>query len=331
MVHGCNVSTPVVHGCNVRQPKRGRGGKKERRKKESVKAKVGHRTIIDRMNETYRNKAASLSPLGVFRPVVDVVHQNKNRKSVTKKYKDGRSLSMLVVNDEILEKHMTYKMQWDLVEMRKVFEKGEGAVSFKYWEKRGLSVLKSFYGTHLVGLMMTLDYTRVTHPKVKCETVEDELEYDIDFPMVDVRKLPMLDGYSSSQSDNVLLGSIMHRRIVGALLKFEEDNNKKSQDGAEFVDRKRKAEEDVIQCDVCGDSPCVWRAERDTIIARDEIEHGHQTCTTVANSTRRKTAYRHMFIVINGGYGQKGVRKRLPECIENGVRALFPDPLSTWD
>jgi hypothetical protein len=32
-----------------------------------------------------------------------------------------------------------------------------------------------------------------------------------------------------------------------------------------------------------------------------------------------------MFWVVNGGPGQKGVRKQLPECIEKGVRALFPD------
>jgi len=152
----------------------------------------------------YRSNPASLSPSGRNRPVmVDVVDLDKNRKRVTKKYPDGRSLSMLVVNNEIVEKHMTYKMQWDLVEMRKVYEKGEGAVSFKYWEKRGLSVLKSFYGAYLVGLMFTLDYTLVTHLKVKCETLEDELEYDIDFPMVDVRKLPMVDGCTARRRETM--------------------------------------------------------------------------------------------------------------------------------
>ena len=67
----------------------------------------------------------------------------------------------------------------------------------------------------------------------------------------------------------------------------------------------------------------MWSSERDTIIAKDEIEHGHTF--TVVNSTRCKIAYHHMFVVTNGGYGQKGVRKRLPECVEIGVRALFPD------
>ena len=129
----------------------------------------------------------------------------------------------------------------------------------------------------------------------------------------------MEDGYSSEQKENPKLGCIMHRRIVDALRRLEED--KPSEDGAEFVDRKRKAEEVTHQCDACSEMPCVWSSERDTMIARDEIEHG-QTCTVV-NSTRRKTAYRHMFIVTNGGYGQKVVRKRLPECVENRIRTLF--------
>ena len=54
--------------------------------------------------------------------------------------------------------------------MKKEQEKGADGVSFKYWElRRGLAVLKPFYGNYLVGLMFTLDYSRVTHPKIKCE------------------------------------------------------------------------------------------------------------------------------------------------------------------
>jgi hypothetical protein len=63
--------------------------------------------------------------------------------------------------------------------------------------------------------------------------------------------------------------------------------------------------------------------ERVAVIANDENKHGHTF--TINNKTRRKLAYRHMFRVVNGGPGQKGVRRRLPECVETGVRALFPD------
>ena len=265
-------------------------------------------------------RTQTLDQAGTTPPVV----VGTNKKLITKKYWDECSLTMSLVNGEIVEKHMTYNKPWDLDAMKKEQEKGADGVSFKYWEKRGLAVLKTFYSTYLVGLMFTLDYTRVTHPNIKCEIVEDELDYDIDFPTVDVGKLTMEDGYSSEQKENKKLGSIMHCRIVGALLKFEEDNKKQSEDGAKFVNRKRKVEEDGIQCDVCGERPCMWSSERDMVIERDEMEHGHSSCTVV-NSTRPKSADRHMFILTNGGYGQKGVRKRLPECVEKGVRALFPD------
>ena len=85
----------------------------------------------------------------------------------------------------------------------------------------------------------------------------------------------MEDGYSWEQKENPKLGCIMHRRIVDALTRLEEDEL--SEDGAEFVDKKRKAKEVAHQCDACGEMPCVWSLERDTIIAKDEMKHGH-TC-----------------------------------------------------
>jgi hypothetical protein len=59
------------------------------------------------------------------------------------------------------------------------------------------------------------------------------------------------------------------------------------------------------------------------VLANDQLEHGH--VIGVENKTRRQIAFRHMFRVIHGGGGQKGVRTRLPVCVENGVRTLFPD------
>ena len=77
---------------------------------------------------------------------------------------------MSLVNGAIVDKHMTYKVSWDLEVMKKEQEKGADGVSFKYWELIGLAVLKSFYGNYLVGLMFTLDYAKITHPKIRCET-----------------------------------------------------------------------------------------------------------------------------------------------------------------
>ena len=69
--------------------------------------------------------------------------------------------------------------------------------------------------------------------------------------------------------------------------------------------------------------PCIWSSECDTVIAKDEMEYRYTF--SLANSTRQKMAYRHMFIVTNSGYCQKGVRQRLSGCIEKGIRALFLD------
>jgi hypothetical protein len=264
---------------------------------------------------------ACMVPSGTMHPPVRVVVLDDNRKSVIKRYPDGRSLTMLVVDDKIIEKHLTYKMKWDLEVMKQEQDKGADGVSFKYWEnKGGLAVLNSFFGTYIVGLMFSLDYTLVTNSRIRSEKLQDELDNDIDFPMVDVRKLAMEDGYSSSQKENEKLATIMHERICDALTKFDRT---KAADGGELLEKKRKAEEAVHQCEICGEKPCVWTTERDTVVAKDEMEHGHTNA--IANSARRKTAYRHMFYVTNGGYGSKGVRKRLPECIEIGVRGLFPD------
>jgi hypothetical protein len=76
-------------------------------------------------------------------------------------------------------------------------------------------------------------------------------------------------------------------------------------------------------CALCGENPCVWVCQREAVIANNENEHGHTF--TIVNKTRCKIAFQRMFRVINGGPGQKGIRKQLPECVEKGIRALFSD------
>jgi hypothetical protein len=66
----------------------------------------------------------------------------------------------------------------------------------------------------------------------------------------------------------------------------------------------------------------VWISEIETVVAVDKMEHAG---TSTLNSSRRRVAYRNMFLVINEGPGSKGVRTQLPECVEKGMRALFPD------
>jgi hypothetical protein len=75
-------------------------------------------------------------------------------------------------------------------------------------------------------------------------------------------------------------------------------------------------------CESYADKPCVWKQEMENVVTVDEMEHAG---TSTKNSSRRRAAYRHMFLIINGGPGMKGVRTQLPECVEKGVWALFPD------
>ena len=61
-------------------------------------------------NKKYKTYPAIQSLSGWTVPPIGVVviNETSNNKRVTKRYPDGRSLTMLVVNDVILEKHMTY-------------------------------------------------------------------------------------------------------------------------------------------------------------------------------------------------------------------------------
>jgi hypothetical protein len=78
------------------------------------------------------------------------------------------------------------------------------------------------------------------------------------------------------------------------------------------------------QCDYCLENPCVWLDECEALVQNDRNENGHSTFL-IENKTRCKIAFHDMFRVVNGRPGHRGVRKQLPECVEYGVRRLFPD------
>jgi hypothetical protein len=58
-------------------------------------------------------------------------------KCVTKRYSDGRTLSLLVVDEKLAEKSLTYSWKWDFEKIMEEKEKGVSGVTFKYWEKEG--------------------------------------------------------------------------------------------------------------------------------------------------------------------------------------------------
>jgi hypothetical protein len=76
-------------------------------------------------------------------------------KSISKKYEDGCTLSLQVIDEKLVEKSLTYSWVWDYNVLEKEREAG-ATVQFKWYEKNGLEVEMTYYGTYLVGKMITL-------------------------------------------------------------------------------------------------------------------------------------------------------------------------------
>jgi hypothetical protein len=84
---------------------------------------------------------------------------------------------------------------------------------------------------------------------------------------------------------------------------------------------------DTLFCRQCIESPCVWKEKEEDMRLFDVSEHGHlQADDLPPNNIRRKKVYRQMFLYINQGPAGKGVRMKLPTCVENGARLMFPSP-----
>jgi hypothetical protein len=215
---------------------------------------------------------------------------------------------------------MTFGWEWDFEEIKEEKEKG-AEVSFKYWGKGGLELGLTYFGTYLVGKMFTLDFSKVKKGSISAEDWRDEVDSDIDFPMVDVNKVKLKQGFSPTEKENPQMCSIMHGEVILALSKYENKTDRELH--AKTEHNIVPASDDDTPCALCGDIPCVWLGELGNIVANDKLEHLHTF--SVQNRTHRRVAFRYMFRIINGGAGQKDVRKRHPECVENGNRALFPD------
>jgi hypothetical protein len=83
-------------------------------------------------------------------------------------------------------------------------EREAGAtVRFKWYEKNGLEVGMAYYGTYLVGKMITMTAeSKVKFPHLFPDDWHDELESDISFPLIDVNKIELHEGYSPEENKN---------------------------------------------------------------------------------------------------------------------------------
>jgi hypothetical protein len=46
-----------------------------------------------------------------------------------------------------------------------------------------------------------------------------------------------------------------------------------------------------VECDLCGNIPCVWKGEFANVVANDQLEHGNTF--GIENKTRRRVACRY--------------------------------------
>jgi hypothetical protein len=273
-------------------------------------------------NENNKRYMAVKAPEGFSNPSIVVIEtQPQVRKAVTRKYSDGRVLSLDVVGEKIVEKMMSYKIPFVYEDLKK--EKEEGAkVSFKYWVKNGLEVNLTYFGTIVVGKMFVLSTADLVDKSIIPDEWHDELESDVAFPIVNIRSLKMSEGYSAEEKENEHMRVVMEEEILHFLANGEANKKGVVAEEEDTDAGTNDAGTDIVVCEFCAETPCVWTTERENVIAVINADHGDDT--SVSNSSRRKSSFRYIWRVRNG-VGTKGCRTRHPECVETGVRALFPD------
>lgn len=79
---------------------------------------------------------------------------------------------------------------------------------------------------------------------------------------------------------------------------------------------------DRFLCLKCGESPCIWTANKDEFLNR--INDVYDTDDDISNRQKRKSAYK-LFIYIKYGTLGKGNRVELSDCVLREVRKMFPD------
>jgi hypothetical protein len=126
--------------------------------------------------------------------------------------------------------------------------------------------------------MSTLDFSKHTNTNCVAEDWCDELVNDIAFPMVNVKQIWMMDGFSREERYNPYIQTLMHAMFIKFLVNHDYR--------ARFI-TKREVGDSL--CDLCGYVPCVWISERENVVAVNKNEHGHMI--TIVNKTQCKIAF----------------------------------------
>jgi hypothetical protein len=92
-------------------------------------------------------------------------------------------------------------------------------------------------------------------------------------------------------------------------------------------DAKIDAEIEDDVCKHCGEDPCVWLVSMENMRLYNESQHRSlPEEDKPPNNICRKKVYWQMFLSMNNGPIGRGVRVKLPKCVEEGARQMFPSP-----
>lgn len=105
--------------------------------------------------------------------------------------------------------------------------------------------------------------------------------------------------------------------LWNGLVKVVQDNG--------FMDFVYKVETDDSVCRHCGSNPCLFEANKDSLVRdnRIAVDGMEGPNSKVSNKNRRYFAYRQSaFIYCEGPPGQ---RVKLPKCMVDGIREMWPE------
>jgi hypothetical protein len=229
----------------------------------------------------------------------------ENYKGVT------RFLSLASVNDKYAEKAETYKWTPDFRVLANEKIEGRNRVSFKHVTFPRVEIGLTYYGNAMIDKMVRVTdvfAAKLIKPVIMQPSVELELTNgSILDDAYDETKL--MEGYEANQKVNTRLQLIIEEEIETML---DDQGFFFSANGKSYSTR----------CGKCNCVPCVWRSNELSMIGYDKAENDDKT---KPNKCRHQL-YGQMALIINGGPTGYGIRLKLPVCVVDGIRELFPDP-----
>ena len=265
-------------------------------------------------NNLYSYK--SVAPFSIP-PVSEVVLEWEPRviKSVTKRYPDGRILTLLIDNDDCVEKSLSYKWKWNMIRLKEEAVSG-ASINFEEWEEGGISVSLTYFGTYLVGKTWTVDLQHPSCEYMRFKMWQVEIDNDVDFPRIDLKTVHVKPGYTSTEKDNPDLARLMKDDIMKMIEKYD------------YIVHEENSKETIFKapCEFCGDTPCIFLVYQDSMVENDAVEHGRKF--GIGNATRQTVAYQFYASNWLKGPCPAGLEDPLPQCIVTGVREIFPVSIS---